>query len=121
MSKKIVVFDVNDKEDKRESTVFCNTLPFCGDKVYAFCDNFGVLEYTVVEVSFFLTGGSTFCVSFEAFGYDTYDSSDLLDTIEFDLDDIGTESGDGWAFLDRASCEKYCIKKGLICNGVLPE
>ena len=116
LSKEIVIYDVDNREDKRESVAFSNILPFCGDKVYAFCDAFGILEYTVAEVSFFHTGECTFDVNFEAFSYDTNDSSDLLDTIEFELDDIKSESNNGWVFLDRASCEKYCIKEGLICK-----
>lgn len=67
-----------------------------GDTVYSFCEMLGtILEYKVVRIE--LTAIATF---YEAYAY-TKEEDVLIDTLDFEIDDIGET-----VFLSREEAEK---------------
>lgn len=71
-----------------------------GHMVYAYCEYFGVLKYLVGNFHIGYMGKNEDCWHWEANAFDA-ETDDLLDSIDFDLEDIGKD-----VFLTQKEAEK---------------
>ena len=71
-----------------------------GDTVYAYCEYFGVLPYLVGNFHIGYMGKHEDCWHWEAAAY-AAETDELLDEIDFDLEDIGKD-----VFFTREEAEK---------------
>ena len=77
-----------------------------GDTVYAYCEYFGVLPYLVGNFHIGYMGKEEDCWHWEAAAY-AAETDELLDEIDFDLEDIGKD-----VFLTREEAEKAPNERG---------
>lgn len=75
-----------------------------GDTVYAYCEYFGVLQYLVGNFHIGYMGKED-CWHWEAAAY-AAETDELLDEIDFDLEDIGKD-----VFLTREEAEKALAER----------
>ena len=76
-----------------------------GDTVYAYCEYFGVLQYLVGNFHIGYMGKEEDCWHWEAAAFAT-ETDELLDDIDFDLEDIGKD-----VFLTREEAEKALAER----------
>ena len=76
-----------------------------GDTVYAYCEYFGVLQYLVGNFHIGYMGKHEDCWHWEAAAFAT-ETDELLDDMDFDLEDIGKD-----VFLTREEAEKALAER----------
>ena len=82
-----------------------------GDTVYAYCEYFGVLQYLVGNFYIGYMGKEENCLHWEAAAYAT-ETDELLDDMDFDLEDIGKD-----VFFTREEVEKALAERQSVSDG----